>query len=137
MKEDPTHAWMLARWKAIRQISCGADVSLLSNQNGFAASMQCAEKVFAVIGERLATCKEVCDGLLWSAPVVVIPMNKMQMALRSLSEKMSVALIDDHTTETQTARVCFYVVPKNTVYHTPVENLMVHPPADNFDSLLD
>lgn len=79
-------------YRAQRQASHGAGLTLVNGIGCYHATFECATKLAAILGNRGLS--DVGDGLYESIPRYIIPMEGMHEALEKLTAKYSVALID-------------------------------------------
>lgn len=79
-------------YRAQRQASQGAGITLVNGIGCYHASFDCATRIASVLGNRGLS--DAGDGLYESIPQYSIPMEDMSEALTKLSQKLSIALID-------------------------------------------
>jgi len=119
-----------ATWLAMRKVSLGADVTLVSGAFAFTASFKCAEKLAPLVG-RLGTYADLGDGIEWNMPTLEIPLASMVGALKAITEQFSVALVDvmPSTERMRAGFVTFCLVPRRIVHQVSVK--------ESFESLMD
>lgn len=79
-------------YRAQRQASQGAGITLVNGIGCYHASFDCATRIAAVLGNRGLS--DAGDGIYESIPQYSIPMEALHDAIASLSQKYSIALID-------------------------------------------
>lgn len=79
-------------YRAQRQTSQGAGITLVNGIGCYHATFECATRIAAILGNRGLS--DAGDGLYESIPRYIIPLEELNEALLKLSQKYSVALID-------------------------------------------
>jgi len=95
---------MRRTYVAVRGVSQGAGITLVSRCDGYRATMACAQRCVLVLGDRNFNHDEI-------RPVFHIPNDEMARALGKLSETFSVALVDTVTDESGTRFVLIHKIP--------------------------
>lgn len=105
------HEYLRERHTRVRKASAGADVSLVSQANGFSADFECAQRIHALCpGAGRFT--ETGDGILEPVSAALfIPLKDMPRLMRDLEPHVSVALLDVHV-EGPAARHCAFFVQR-------------------------
>lgn len=75
-----------------RQVSQGAGITLVADSGGYYACFGCADKVATVLPASGLT--DIGDGLLHDISYYHIPLSGMNVALKKLVTRYSVALVD-------------------------------------------
>lgn len=96
-------------YRAQRQASQGAGITLVYGCGVFIATMDCAKRVATILGDR--ELQDAGDGIIESIPVYKIPLEEISSALQKLTTRFSVALVDIDVGKNNTRFVLVWKIP--------------------------